>query len=118
MGEVEKEAGEGLVALEGCTVALGKRVERGVASVAMEADRVVVDMEAAELVDEKEEEPEVDLVAADLAEVAQAVGWVVDWAVEQEVDLVERMAVAVLVAGLDMKEEDLVLERLLFYLEN
>lgn len=69
MGEVEKEAGEGLVALEGCTVALVKRVERGVASVAMEADRVVVDMEAAGTVDAKEEDEEVDLAAVGLAEV-------------------------------------------------
>ena len=69
MGEVEKEAGEGLVALEGCTVVLVERVERGVASVAMEADRVVVDMEAAGTVDEKEEDEEVDLAAVGLAEV-------------------------------------------------
>ena len=69
MGEVEKEAGEGLVALEGCTVALVERVERGVASVAMEADRVVVDMEAAGTVDAKEEDEEVDLAAVGLAEV-------------------------------------------------
>jgi hypothetical protein len=57
------------VALEGCTVVLVKKVERGVASVAMEADRVVVDMEAAGTVDAKEEDEEVDLAAVGLAEV-------------------------------------------------